>query len=117
MTVERARKLRKEMTEPERLLWARLRNRRNGIVFKRQFPIGAYVLDFFCYRAQMAVEIDGHHHSEASQPEHDDIRDAYMTRRGIETYRVPASDVYRNADAVADGVLIRVEGILRGNLD
>jgi very-short-patch-repair endonuclease len=54
-----ARQLRKAMTEPERLLWARLKSRTNGIVFKRQQAIGPYVLDFFCYRAQLAVEIDG----------------------------------------------------------
>jgi len=54
-----ARKLRKEMTEPERLLWARLKSRENGLVFKRQQAIGPYVLDFFCHKAQLAVEVDG----------------------------------------------------------
>ncbi len=114
MTVDRARRLRKEMTEPERLLWARRKDRRNGIVFKRQFPMEPYVLDFFCYRARFAVEIDGQQYGEDKQAAHDDVRDAQMARLGIETYRVPAAEVYRNADAVADGILIRVEGILRG---
>ncbi len=113
--VKRARHLRKTMTEPERLLWARLKDRSNGIVFKRQQPMGPYVLDFFCYRAQIAIEVDGYHHGEDAQARHDASRDAYMARRGIETYRVPASDIYRNADEVADGVWLRVESILRGD--
>ena len=103
------------MTEPERLLWARLKDRRNGIVFKRQFPMDPYILDFFCYRARLAVEVDGQRHGEAAQAAHDDVRDARMARLGIETYRVPAADVYRNADAVADGIWLRVEGLLRGD--
>lgn len=100
-----ARQLRKTMTEPERLLWARLKSRAQGFVFKRQQAIGPYVLDFFCYRAQLAVEIDGNMHDY----ERDAARDDYFTRLGIETYRVPAEDVYRNADAVADGIWLRAE--------
>ncbi len=102
------------MTEPERLLWARLKDRSNGIVFKRQHAMGPYVLDFFCHRARMAVEVDGYHHGEDAQAEHDRMRDAYMLRLNIETYRVPASEVYRNADEIADGIWLRVEGIVRG---
>ena len=112
--VETARRLRKTMTEPERLLWARLKDRGNGIVFKRQQPLGPYVLDFFCYRAQIAVEVDGYHHGEEAQAARDDVRDAYLARRGIETYRITAAEVYRNADAVADGIWLRVEGKIRG---
>ncbi|MFT4074276.1 MAG: DUF559 domain-containing protein [Asticcacaulis sp.] len=100
-----ARKLRKTMTEPERLLWARLKSRARGVVFKRQQAIGPYVLDFFCYQAQLAIEVDGNTHDY----ERDAVRDDYFRRLGIETYRVPAADVYRNADAVADGIWLRVE--------
>jgi very-short-patch-repair endonuclease len=77
----------------------------NGIVFKRQQAIGPYVLDFFCYRAQLAVEIDGGLHD----AERDAVRDAYFANLGIETYRVSAAEVYRNADAVADGIWLKAE--------
>lgn len=100
-----ARQLRKAMTEPERLLWARLKSRAHGIIFKRQQAIGPYVLDFFCYRAQLAVEVDGNLHDF----EHDAIRDGYFANLGVETYRISAAEVYRNADAVADGIWLKVE--------
>ncbi len=93
------------MTEPERLLWARLKSRAGGVVFKRQQPIGPYVLDFFCHKAQLAVEVDGSLHD----PEQDTIRDTYFKGLGIETYRVPAADVYRDANAVADGIYLKID--------
>ena len=101
-----ARQLRKTMTEPERLLWARLKSRAQGVVFKRQQAIGPYVLDFFCYKAQLAVEVDGGLHDH----ERDAVRDAYFANLGIETYRVSAAEIYRNADAVADGIWLKIEG-------
>ncbi len=104
-----ARKLRKEMTEPERLLWARLKERIDGVVFKRQQAIGPYVLDFFCHKVQLAIEVDGGLHD----AERDGKRDAYFAGLGIETYRISAVEVYRNADAVTDGIRLRVAGILR----
>ncbi|ESQ88368.1 endonuclease domain-containing protein [Asticcacaulis benevestitus] len=107
--IARARQLRKTMTEPERLLWARLKSRSHGIVFKRQQAIGPYVLDFFCYQAQLAVEVDGGLHDH----ERDAARDAYVAGLGIETYRVTAAEVYRNADAVADGIWLKSQEKLR----
>ncbi len=98
--IKLARCLRKAMTEPERLLWDRLKTRESGIVWKRQHPIGPYVLDFYCYRARLAVEIDGSLHDS----DKDARRDAYFAKLDIETYRVPAADVYANADEVADGI-------------
>lgn len=103
-----ARRLRKAATEPERLLWARLKARDQGVVFKRQQPIGPYVLDFFCYRAQLAVEVDGSLHD----GDRDEARDRYFAGLGIETYRVSAAEVYRDADAVADGIKLKVNEIL-----
>ncbi len=99
-----ARKLRKTMTEPERLLWERLRTRRDGIVFKRQQAIGPYILDFFCHKAQLAIEVDGFMHDLDEQREHDEVRDTYFVRLGIETYRISAAEVYRDADDVTDGI-------------
>ncbi len=98
-----ARQLRKIMTGPERLLWARLKSRTEGVIFKRQQAIGPYVLDFFCHKAQLAIEIDGGLHDY----EHDVIRDAYFASLGIETYRVTAAEVYRNTDHVTDGILLK----------
>ena len=63
-TVARARDLRRTMTLPEVLVWQHIRGRRlDGIRFRRQHPIGPYILDFFCEDARLAVEVDGESHS------------------------------------------------------
>ncbi len=102
-----ARQMRKAMTEPECLLWSRLKLRDNGPVFKRQKPVGPYILDFFCHAAQLAIEIDGYTHSTEESHACDQIRDAYFAKLGIETYRVSAPEVYRDVDGVADGIKLR----------
>ena len=107
-----ARKLRKAMTEPERLLWARLKDRRDRVVFKRQHAIGPYILDFFCHKAQLIIEVDGAMHGLDGGYERDEQRDAYFAGLGMETYRIPAGEVYRNADAVADGIRLMVDELL-----
>jgi very-short-patch-repair endonuclease len=59
-TMALARRLRRNLSPPEVRLWIRLRERKSGTpVFRRQHPIGPYVLDFFCAKARLAVEIDG----------------------------------------------------------
>ena len=56
----KAKELRKNMTDSEKVLWEHLRLRRlNGMHFRRQHPFGIYILDFFCYEANLAIEIDG----------------------------------------------------------
>ena len=63
--ISRARELREKSTDAERLLWSRLRNRRlMGLKFKRQSPIGSYIVDFVCKERNLIVEIDGGHHQE-----------------------------------------------------
>ncbi|MDZ4308027.1 endonuclease domain-containing protein, partial [Allopontixanthobacter sp.] len=61
-TVKRARKLRSEMSLPEVLLWREMRKRPTGLKFRRQHPAGIYILDFFCAKAKLAIEIDGFAH-------------------------------------------------------
>jgi very-short-patch-repair endonuclease len=62
--VDRARLLRKKATEPERILWRRLRNRKfAGYKFRRQHPFDDYILDFYCPRAKLAIELDGGGHN------------------------------------------------------
>jgi len=65
------------MTDPELMLWSRLRKRLgDGVVFRRQHALGPYILDFFCPMARLAVEVDGPVHSEPEQLAHDTRRDA-----------------------------------------
>ena len=96
---QRARSLRRELLPPERLLWRKLRNRQlAGLKFRRQYPHGNYTLDFYYEQIKLAIEIDGRSH-EARQNT-DAKRDAFMSREGIQTLRIPASLVLRDMDAV-----------------
>jgi very-short-patch-repair endonuclease len=99
-----ARKLRREMTPPEARIWARLRVRDTGISFRRQHPIGPYVLDFYCAKARLAIEVDGLIHTTEDQPERDERRDAWLLTQDITTYRITASDVMTDPDEVALGI-------------
>lgn len=95
-------KLKKRQTPPERILATELcttaGRRRNGIRlrFRPQFAWGKYVLDFYCRKAMIDVEVDGRYHEEPAQRERDRIRDAYLAHRGVTVVRIPARIVYAN---------------------
>ncbi|HSV02447.1 MAG TPA: DUF559 domain-containing protein [Phenylobacterium sp.] len=109
-TLKRARRLRKEMSLPEVLLWKRLRGREAGKpVFRRQHPIGPYVLDFFCASARLCIEVDGGSHGFGQRPQGDRRRDIFLIDQGICTVRVAAREVLRDPEAVA-GYLLNLAG-------
>lgn len=102
-TRTRAKRLRREMTWPERRLWQALRaHRLDGLHFRRQHPFGPYVLDFYCVALKLAVEVDGGAHNIAGARERDAARDAWLHDRGVDTLRLPAGLVEnRINDALA----------------
>ena len=101
-----ARSMRRKLTPPEYLLWERLKTRdKDAPIFRRQYALGSYILDFYCVRARLAVEVDGAHHYEDEEIESDARRDAWLAERGIEVYRIPAGDVFADADSAADGTI------------
>ncbi|GAA4825930.1 hypothetical protein GCM10023232_24850 [Sphingosinicella ginsenosidimutans] len=99
-TVRRARRLRRDMTLPELLLWRALRARPGNLKFRRQHPTGPFILDFFCSDARLAIEIDGEAHSRGDRPERDERRDAWLRTSAIETLRIPASEVLNDPEAI-----------------
>ena len=99
-TTAKARKLRRKMTLPEVILWHWLRQRPDGLKFRRQHPTGPYVIDFFCSDARLAIEVDGEAHSRGDRPERDDTRDRWLRSAGIETLRIPATELLNDADVV-----------------
>ena len=105
MTTERARSLRKRMTPPERRLWNVLKERPSGLKFRRQHPLGPYVLDFFCHEAAVAIEIDGLAHDLGGNPERDLRRDAWIAGEGIRTLRFRALDVRDQLEGVLASVV------------
>jgi len=105
-TVRLARHLRRELSPPEARLWIALRGRNlGGLKFRRQHPIGPYVLDFYCDRARLAVEVDGYAHATADRPARDARRDTWLATKGIRTLRVDARDVRDEFDGVVGLIL------------
>jgi len=92
-TLKYARKLRSEMNLPEGVLWRELRKRPDGLKFRRQHPAGIYVLDFYCVRARLAIEVDGRAHDGAGAAAKDARRSAFLRSQGIATVRVPAAAI------------------------
>jgi very-short-patch-repair endonuclease len=110
----RARALRKTMTEPEIMLWSRLKTRgTDKLIFRRQYAYESMIFDFYCHAARLAVEIDGSTHWSEEAREKDEARDLWLARRGIEVLRVGAGEVYRNLGGVADAVILRAEERIR----
>lgn len=111
-SVSRARRLRREMSLPEVLLWQQLRQQPEGLKFRRQHATGPYDLDFYCSDARLAIEVDGEAHSRGNRPERDAARDQWMSDKGIDTLRIPAIEVLKNLE----GVLIGIIGKARARL-
>ena len=108
MADEVARALRKRMTEAEMRLWFRLRPlRRNGFAFRRQSPIGRYIVDFECRAAKLVIELDGSQHAEAAHAQRDAERDSWLAFRGYEVLRFWNNDVLARTDDVMD-LIVRV---------
>ncbi len=100
-TRDLARKLRRDQTETEARLWKYLRDRRlKGVKFRRQHPIGKYILDFYCPEVCLAIELDGSGHKDPKQKEHDKLRDQYIRDQGVKILRFWDNDVWRNLDGV-----------------
>ena len=98
-SLARARRLRQSAGVSEIVLWKLLRDKKVGFKFRRQYPIGPYVLDFFCPESDLAVEVDGELH--ALRVDRDASGDAWMLERGIETIRIPSLDLFEFTGKVA----------------
>jgi len=110
LITSRARGLRKTMSEPEVMLWSRLRGRGpDRPTFRRQHPFGSIILDFYCPAARLVVEVDGATHWDDTAREKDAARDRWLESQGISVLRIPASRVYHDLGGVTDGILLLAE--------
>lgn len=102
-----ARRLRRESTEAERLLWSKLRaGRLAGFPFKRQVPCCGCILDFACVSRKLAVELDGSQHAESVR---DVVRDDVLAREGWRILRFWNNELYANLDGVLETILHALE--------
>ena len=104
---KRARAFRRALTEPEAMLWSRLKGRgRDRPIFRRQHAFGTIIFDFYCVTAKLAVEIDGSTHWSEEKRVKDEARDIWAMRQGIAVLRIGAGEVYRDLGGVTDGVIL-----------
>jgi very-short-patch-repair endonuclease len=99
-----ARELRKSMTRAEILLWARLRRKALGYRFKRQAPIGPFVVDFACVEAKLVVEVDGATHRTPEQIDYDRRRERYLEANDWRVVRFWNREVYENLDGALETI-------------
>ena len=89
------------MTTAERLLWSRLRRRFQGLRFRRQVPVGPFVVDFACLSARLVVEVDGGQHLESAS---DAARDRWLAENGLRVLRFWNHEVLRHPDEVLERI-------------
>ena len=100
---QKAKELRKNMTPAEELLWINLKNKKLlGLHFRRQHPYGIYILDFYCHKINLAIEVDGKIHKRKG--EYDKERTEYLKSSNIYVLRFKNEEVERNIDLVIDRI-------------
>jgi very-short-patch-repair endonuclease len=105
----RARSLRRDMTDAERIIWNAVRaNRLGGASFRRQTPIGPFIVDFVCHDARLAIEIDGGQHYEPTHMERDVRRDAFLKSKGYRVLRFNNHEVMTNRQGVLETIATAV---------
>jgi very-short-patch-repair endonuclease len=105
-TFQKARAFRKRSTAAERIIWNELKNRRrNGFKFRRQHPVGQFIVDFFCPEKELVIEIDGGIHFAEDVREHDENRTAELERLGLTVIRFTNEEVRNDIE----GVLKKIE--------
>jgi very-short-patch-repair endonuclease len=98
------------MSRPEARLWQVLRARPNGLKFRRQHPVGTYVVDFYCPAAKLVVEVDGVAHDIRDRPQRDEARDAWLAREGLSVLRIPARELYGDIEGAVTPILSHCRG-------
>jgi very-short-patch-repair endonuclease len=102
---EFSRVLRKKMIDAERKLWYRIRMKQiKGLQFYRQKPIGNYIVDFYCPKAKLVIELDGGQHYLKTGEEKDKIKDNYLSGLGLKVLRFSDVDVLRDIDSVLEKI-------------
>jgi very-short-patch-repair endonuclease len=100
----RAREMRQPLTAAEQQLWSKIRNRNLGrFKFRRQVPLGYYIVDFYCAEAHLIIELDGDSHT--NQEDYDLDRSAWLIGQGRDVIRFNNFEIYQNLDDVLGRIL------------
>ncbi|HEU5290587.1 MAG TPA: endonuclease domain-containing protein [Cyclobacteriaceae bacterium] len=102
---EMAKELRNRLTEPEKILWEKLRlSKIDGYRFKAQHPISEFIVDFYCHKAKLIIEIDGGYHNKSEQREYDLNRSNILNEFGLRIIRFKNEDVLNRIDFVIEEI-------------
>ena len=98
-----AQNLRRNMTKEEKQLWYHFLHE-YPVRFRRQVTCGNYILDFYCAKAKLAVELDGSQHFEPDAMKHDEARTIFLNSIGVEVLRIPNNEIWHNLGGVCDAI-------------
>ena len=105
-TFRDAKHLRKNMTETEKILWQAIRNRKiSGFKFRRQHPVGQFIVDFYCVEARLVIEVDGEIHNKSEAKERDANRTAELESLGLKVLRFQNQEVDENIERVIEMII------------
>ena len=110
--IAKVRYLRKEQTLAEKILWRKLRNNKQGFKWRRQHPIDMYIVDFYCPKVKLAVELDGSVHNSQENREYDSNRTNYLQSKYIHLIRFWNSDVEKNTKRVLEKIQNHIKKLL-----
>ena len=100
-----SRRLRKDVTDAEKLLWSKMRGKQlKGFQVYRQKPIGRFVVDFYCPKAHLIIELDGGQHYSEEMRARDGLRDKYMESLGLRVLRFSDREIFENLTAVLEKI-------------
>ena len=113
-----ARRLRSNMTDAERRLWARLRGKQLlGVQFYRQKPLGNSIVDFYAPKAHLVIEVDGGQHFEPAHQAADAQRTAVLAGMGLRVLRFTNGEVLAQTDAVVEKIFRVIDAALRSHVE
>ncbi|MGH9327408.1 MAG: endonuclease domain-containing protein [Terriglobia bacterium] len=111
MSTQRVRELRHEPTQAEKAAWYLLRNRRLGAKFPRQYRIGRWIVDFYCFDQRLAIELDGSVHSQLGQMQKDAAKEDYLRMTGIRLLRIPNGMVLEDPEGFERKIREQMENV------
>ena len=109
----KAKFLRQNETETEKILWEKLKNNQlQGFKFRRQHPISLYIADFYCHKLKLVIEIDGEYHDSLKQEKKDTERTEILNNNGLEVIRFTNQEIKENIDKIMDEINLKINKIL-----
>lgn len=111
------RQLRKNTTEPERRLWAKIRNRQLGVRFRRQHGIGEYIVDFYCPECNLVIELDGDSHFSPESLGNDATRDGFLSELNLQVKRFTNREIIQDLNSVLAIICEKTNSIKAGTLE